>query len=226
MKEKILALLIAKFAGVRKDGLAQLALSLSLQVETDEDATALIEKLDDKKVNDFIKDWRSDIDKEVSESNKKYESNLKKKFNFVEKEKQVNEPPADPPGEQAPEWAKALIEQNKAMQDRVNLIEIGKVKESRLAQIKSKLDGLPESFKTQKLKDFGRMQFENDEDYNQYLTEFDTDIKAFNQELIDKGLSGHSKPLFGKETDGVSSAVNDYLKEKKEGDSNLDGKKI
>lgn len=41
MKEKILALLLTAFAGVRKDGLTQLARVISLQVANEEEAKAL-----------------------------------------------------------------------------------------------------------------------------------------------------------------------------------------
>ena len=39
MKEKLLALLQTKFAGVRKDGLNQLATIMALTVTTEEEAT-------------------------------------------------------------------------------------------------------------------------------------------------------------------------------------------
>ena len=90
--QQILALLQAKFAGVRKDGLAQLARMIALQVTSQEEAQSLIDKLDVEKVNETVKEYRKDVDKEVSEANKTYEGNLKKKFKFVELE---NPTPAD-----------------------------------------------------------------------------------------------------------------------------------
>ena len=92
--QQILALLQAKFAGVRKDGLAQLARMIALQVTSQEEAQALIDKLDVEKVTETVKDYRKDVDKEVSEANKTYEGNLKKKFKFVELDDQT---PADDP---------------------------------------------------------------------------------------------------------------------------------
>lgn len=76
--QQILALLQAKFAGVRKDGLAQLARMIALQVTSQEEAQALIDKLDVEKVTETVKDYRKDVDKEVSEANKTYEGNLKR----------------------------------------------------------------------------------------------------------------------------------------------------
>ena len=43
MKEKILALLMAKFPGVRKDGLNQVARMMALHVATEDDAKQFVE---------------------------------------------------------------------------------------------------------------------------------------------------------------------------------------
>ena len=231
MKEKILALLIAKFSGVRKDGLAQLAASLSLQIDKEEEATALIEKMTTDKVDNFIKDWRKDVDKEVSEANKTYEGNLKKKYDLVEKKDPDpgNDPKPADPKDDTPAWAKALIDQNKAMAERLNAFEGQQTAETRLQQLQGKFKdkNLPESFTSQKMKDFKRMNFENDEAFAEYLGELDTDITEFSQELADKGLSGQTKPFLGsKNQDGVSSAVASFVASKSDQGKVLTGKEI
>ena len=58
MKKTILALLVAKFQGVRKDGLSVMAGILALQAATEEEAKTLVDKLTDAQVNEFIKDYR------------------------------------------------------------------------------------------------------------------------------------------------------------------------
>lgn len=227
MKEKILALLIAKFSGVRKDGLAQLAASLTLQAADETEATALIEKLTDDKVNNFVKDWRKDVDKEVSDANKTYKKTIEEKFDLVEKkadEKKAEDQKSDEP----PAWAKALIEQNKTLSEKLSSFEGAKTTETRLQQLQSKFaeKNLPESFIAQKLKDFKRMNFESEESFTEYLTEVETDITTFNQELADKGLVGQGRPVFGsKNKEGVSSGVADYLQSKSDNNS-LGGKEI
>ena len=230
MKEKILALLTTKFAGVRKDGLARLAQTLALQVENETEAGALVEKLTAERVNEFVTDYRKDVDKEVSDANKTYEGNLKKKFDFVEKKTEDDDPAKKSKtgdDDTTPAWAKALIDQNKAMAERLNAFETGKITETRLQSLEGKLKDLPDSFKNQKLKDFKRMNFESDDAFNEYLTEVETDITALNQELADKGLSGQSKPMFSqKNTDGVSSAVSQYVAAKTEQAKALTGKEV
>ena len=79
MKKEILALLTAKFAGVRKDGLEHLARVLALQATTEEEAAALVEKLTDTMVNNFVKEYRSDVDRETTLARKTIEENLRKK---------------------------------------------------------------------------------------------------------------------------------------------------
>ena len=226
MKDKILALLVAKFAGVRKDGLAQLAGSLSLQAETDEEATALIEKLTAEKVDNFVKDWRKDVDKEVSSSTKTFENTLKEKYDLVEKK----EPDPNPdPNKQdiAAIVAEAVAKAVNPLQAQLANFKGAEVTKTRLQTLESKLKDVPESFKAQKLKDFGRMSFDTDEAFEEYLTETEADITAFNQELADKGLANHGKPFMGGQNkDGVSSAVADFLESKKDGAKSLGGKEL
>ena len=228
MKEKILALLIAKFAGVRKDGLAQMASVLSLQVDKDEEATALVEKLTSEKVNDFVKEWRSNVDKEVSDGTKTHEATLKKKYDFVEK-KDPKEPGNTDPSKQADPNDIAAIVANAVkaavdpLQKDLAAMKGEKLTASRQQQFENKLGVLPSdnqlaaNFKNQRLKDFKRMNFESDEAFAEYLTEVETDIAALNQELANSNLAGHGKPIFGKkEADGVSSQVKTFIASKKE----------
>lgn len=78
--QQILALLIAKFSGVRKDGLEQMARTLALQCTNEDEAKTLVEKITDAQANDFVKEYRKVVDKEVSEAGKTLETNLKKKL--------------------------------------------------------------------------------------------------------------------------------------------------
>lgn len=233
MKEKILALLIAKFSGVRKDGLAQLAASVSLQIEKEEDATAFIEKLTAEKVDAFVKDWRIDVDKEVSVANKTHETNLKKKFDFVDKKSDGEDPGKNSQSktnddEEAPSWAKKIIDQNKTLADKITAFESEKVSGTRLQQLEAKFKEVPDAYKAQRIADaklfIGTM---DDAAFAEYLARTETDVTAFNQELANKGLAGHGKPMFGKTgNDGVSAGVNSYIATKEDKNNPLTGKEV
>jgi len=234
MKEKILALLLAKFAGVRKDGLAQLAASLTLQAADETEATALVDKITADKVNDFVKDWRKDVDKEVSEGNKTYKKTLEEKFDLIEK-KHTDTKPADPkPGDDiATIVANAVKAAVEPLQQRLSSFEGSKITETRLQAIEGKFAVLPsdskiaEAFKSQKLKDFKRMNFESDDAFNEYLNEVDTDITGLTQEIADSGLLSHSKPLFSQQNkEGVSSAVASFIADTTSDKKPLSGKEI
>lgn len=200
MKEKILALLTAKFAGVRKDGLARLAGALALNATTEDEAGALVEKLTAEAVTGYITDYRKDVDTEVSTATKTHETTLKKKYNIVDKDPEPGKAPANSSDdeEKAPAWAKALIEQNKQLAEKVAAFEGSKKTETRLQQLESKLTNVPAAIKAKALKDFKRMTFETEEAFAEYLTEVDTDITALNQELAERGFESQSAPVFGK----------------------------
>lgn len=239
MKAKILALLIAKFSGVRKDGLAQLAGSLSLQATTDAEAQALVDKVNEQQVTDFVKDWRAEVDKEINTATSTHETNLKKKFDFVEKKTGDPNPNPEPkPGNGDPKEVAKMITDAvtaavKPIQEKLTSLEAGKVNETRKQSLEALIKGdkykdVPEQTKNRILKDFGRMSFEKDEDFDTYLTETGTDLDALNQEIADSGLSQHSRPAFGQKVnkEGVSTATQSYIESSKTEGSQFEGKKI
>lgn len=233
MKEIIFALLIAKFAGVRKDGLAQLATAMSIQAADETEATALVEKITADKVESFVKDWRKDVDKEVSEGNKTFEANMKKKFDLVEKKD--SDPGKDPDpnkGQNQNDIAAIVAQAVKAaidpLQQELSSFKGQKISETRLQQIESKFKDVPESYKAQRLADAKMLIGSMDETaFAEYSTRLDSDITAFNQELANKGLAGQGKPNFGaKDQNGVSTATAAFIASKAEEGKALAGKDI
>ena len=155
MKKTILALLVAKFQGARKDGLNVLAGILALQASTEDEAKALVEKITDAQVNEFIKDYRKDVDKEVSESNKTFETNLRKKYDFKEKEVEPGNDPSKNPKDIAAIVKEAVAEAVKPFEEKLSSYETKSIAETRLAALNEKLNGCKdETFKAQTLKDF------------------------------------------------------------------------
>lgn len=230
--QQILALLTAKFSGVRKDGLEHLARTLALQCANEEEAKNLIEKITDAQVNDFVKEYRKVVDREVSEAGKTLETNLKKKFDFVEK-KTDPEPGgggADPkPDDIATIVANAVAGAVKPLQDRLEKYEQGEVGKSRLQALQDKLSACKdETFKAQTLKDFGRMRFDDDNAFNEYLTEKEADIKIANQSVANAKLSQSAvAPMLAQKSEnGVSKAVSDFIASQKPDANALSGKEV
>lgn len=233
MRETILALLIAKFSGVRKDGLMALARSLALQCSTDDEAKNLVNKITDAQVNEFVKDYRADVDKEVSESNKTFETNLKKKFDFVEKQtepggKQTQKQNTDP-NNIAELIKSAVADAVKPFQEELSGYKLANIEKSRLQSLSEKLASCKdENFKNQTLKDFARMKFDTDDDFNEYLAEKVKDIATANQNKADVelGNSGGS-PLFAqKEESGISKGVAEFIKSQSPENNSFAGKEV
>lgn len=229
MKKTILALLVAKFQGARKDGLNVLAGILALQASTEDEAKALVEKITDAQVNEFIKDYRKDVDKEVSESNKTFETNLRKKYDFKEKEVEPGNDPSKNPNDIAEIVKAAVAAAVKPFEEKLSGYETKNIAETRLAALNEKLNGCKdETFKAQTLKDFARMSFATDDDFTQYLNDKAADIETANQNVANAALGGASgKPMFAqKNEDGISKGVADYVASQKPEANAFTGKEV
>ena len=226
MFKTILALLIAAFgdvSGVRKDGLTNLARGLSLQVTNDEEAKAIVDKLTEAQVIGFCRGYRQDVDKEVTESNKTLEANIRKKFNI--KDDTNTEPGGDGDGkDDIAAIVKAAVDAALApMKETIDGFKAKEVGKTRLQALEDALkECKDENFKAQTLKDFGRMSFASDDDFNEYLSGKTADAKAANQRVADDALRDGGAPLFSqKEAEtGVSKGVTEFIKSQSpEGDA-------
>lgn len=229
--EQFLALLNAKFlgSGVRKDGLAQMAKSLLLNVTTEEEAQALVEKLTETQVTDFVKDWRAEVDREVAGGIETY-----KKKNPPKKEEGGAEPPTPPtpptdPTDIAAIVAQAVAAQLKPLQDEIGNYKKADVSKNRRAALEDKLKEAPEKFKSKILKDYDRMNFETEETFTEYLTETEADLTEFTQDLANQGLGRFPRPGVGgndKPSD-VPADVAGFIKaQSPESATNLGGKDV
>lgn len=236
MYKILLALLVAKFQGVRKDGLDAMARGLALHCKSEDDAKTLVDELDKAQVDEFVKDYRAGVDKEVSDGVKTNETKLRSKYNFIEKTKV--EPGDDGDGDDGKDKNKddiaaqikaavdAALSPLKTQLDSFNAAEVSK---ARLAKLNEKLATCKDdAFKAKALKDYSRMQFDNDDAFNEYITETETDINNANQRVANEALGGHGAPMFNaKDNDGVSKAVADYVAENKpDGKASFTGKEL
>ena len=191
MKEKILALLIAKFSGVRKDGLQQLARSMALQAADEAAAQALVDAISDTQVTEFVKDWRAEVDSETTKAIKANEDKLKSKFNFVEKKGE----PTPPAPDDAPAWAKTIIDDNKTLKEELAALKSGKTTDVRKTKLEEALKDAAPKFKETIVRQFGRMSFATDEEFDAFVAETQTDAKEFVQQSANSGLGAHGKPF-------------------------------
>ena len=87
-----------------------------------------------------------------------------------------------------PAWAKALREQINAQSQELAALRAEKTSTSRRERL-SNLVKDTGSYGERVLKSFSRMQFENEDAFDEYLTEVQEDLKSYNQERANDGLS-------------------------------------
>ena len=93
----------------------------------------------------------------------------------------------------APAWAKGLVETVETLRGEIATLKGEKVATSR----KSKLAELLKdsgSYGNRILKSFDRMKFETDDEFDDFYSEVEEDLKAYNQERADAGLANLSNP--------------------------------
>jgi hypothetical protein len=232
--EQILALLMAKFSGVRKDGLEQLAKAIRLNATTTEEAQALVDKYTSEQVTEFVNDWRKDVDKEVGNGVKTAETNFKKKYNITDEPNPADTPtPKDEvkdPADIASLIKSAVADAVKPFQEKLNVFETGNLENTRKEALNGKLANAPEEFKNRVLRDYGRMKFDTDEAFTEFLTDTEKDLTDYTQEASNQSLSAFGRPVKAstESANEVSSGAAAYIAEKAgtEGDSGLGGKAV
>lgn len=141
-------------------------------------ANRLVE--DARKKNDDDEPDDDDDDDEPIQKGKRQPGSKSNKTNKDEKD-------------DAPSWAKGLVESVETLRGEIATLKSEKVATSR----KSKLAELLKdsgSYGNRILKIFDRMKFETDEEFEDFYSEVEEDLKAYNQERADAGLATLGNP--------------------------------
>lgn len=93
-----------------------------------------------------------------------------------------------------PDWFRKYREQQ---EQRLQQLENAKISESRRERFEKSLSGLLPKQKEDRLKDFDRMAFKDEEDFLNYLEDKSAMVSEINQELANEGLSKMSAPPAG-----------------------------
>ena len=93
----------------------------------------------------------------------------------------------------APEWAKGLVQTVQTLNDEIAALKGEKVTTTRREKLETLLKDAG-TFGTRTLKAFNKMKFENDEEFEEFYSEVEEDLKSYNQERADAGLSSLGNP--------------------------------
>ncbi|MNY44137.1 hypothetical protein D3C86_1791390 [compost metagenome] len=107
----------------------------------------------------------------------------------AEKEAEGKDPIEDT---EMPAWAKALVTSTQALAKGLESIQGEKLTNTRRQQYEKALEGTSDAFKAKALKDFGKMKFETDEEFTEFLTDTETDAADFIQEVSNNGLTNQN----------------------------------
>lgn len=93
----------------------------------------------------------------------------------------------------APEWARGLVQTVQTLNDEIAALKGEKVVTTRREKLESLLKDAG-TFGARTLKSFNKMKFENDEEFEEFYSEVEEDLKSYNQERADAGLSSLGNP--------------------------------
>lgn len=235
MKKKLLELLEAKFPGARKDGLQQLANSLSLTVTTEDEATAVVGKITADQVADYIKEWRRVADAENSAAAQTRENNIREKYDLTEKGQQQQQQQQQQQTQQVQNVSaqdiqkmieEAVTKATQGLQSTVATMQATDIAKARREKIEALFGkDTPETYKKTVLAGFEGRTFKDDADFDAFAELTKNNHAAFMQDMADRSLRGEKPLLGGTNKDGVSNAVESYVKTKTEQTGNdLGGK--
>ncbi len=219
LKRFIFDSLKTKFEGISDKVLNRIAAKLAKTAKTEEEATTAVEELTLQQVIDSYSDSR------VTEAQEKAIGSYEKKHGLKDgkriKPEDADDADMDDLGEgdddndvvvNAPKGGKgngkgdetqtllkALIKSNQAMMKEIASIKGEKIADTRKSRLTDLLKDAPEKLKNRYEKDFSRMNFETDDDFEEWLEDITPDIEDISSSIVAKeGVVG--KPKSGGKT--------------------------
>lgn len=213
--ENLISLLGQKFPQARKDGLKHLAHLLALQVTQETEIQALVEKISEEKVTEFIKEWRKEVDGEVTKSTKSFEENLRAKYDLNPKQpNQLN--PKTESNDVATLIAQAVKSAVEPLQTELASLKISKEIQTRKQTLETALKDIPQGLKQFALNQFERMKFDTDEDFTAFVTQTQNELKKAQQEAVSSAVGGFPRPVnssFQSSQEKIKGEIEQWAKE-------------
>lgn len=219
MKKQIFEALKTKFAGVQDAILDRVATKLAKTVLKEEDVAAAVEGVTLQQVID------GEADRRATEATQSAVTNYEKKHGLKDGQKvaeggEANKQIEPKPNDDTPAWAKALIDSQKQLAEKLASIEGEKVVTTRKQKLETIINKLPENLR----KPYLRIPLKDmtDEAFETLTSEITTEVEGLATEVSTKGA------VFGRPMAGKSININNADKEasKEEVDAIVGGMKI
>lgn len=180
MKKQILESLRTKFEGVSDAILSRVAEKLSKTTTSESDIESAVEGVTFQSLLESYGDSRA------TEAQQSAVKNYETKYGLKNGEKVQTEPKDEPKDEpDVPEWAKKLIEDNKAMKAQLDSNAAEKLTAARRAQLDAVVSKLPEKLRAP----YARINVTNlsDEDFQSQLGSITTEVESIASEMKQSG---------------------------------------
>ena len=224
IKRFILDSLKTKFTGIDEKVLSRIAATAVKTVKNEEEAKTYVEELTLQQVIDSYTDSRTTDAQE--EAVKSYEE----RFGLKDGRKagSTEEPGSEggeggdgdnaengkkggegKGGEKVPDYVKSLFGKIDALTNEVTTLKAGKVADTRKSTLDALLKDAPEKTRNNYTRNFNRMQFKDDADFNEWIEEITPDVEeATESKSASEGVV--SRPKGGAKA-GEDTKVNPYV---------------
>lgn len=209
LRKFILDALKKKFEGVDEKVLNRIARNAAKTVKSEDEATQFVEDYTIQQVIDSYSDSR--VTESISSYEKKHglkdgkpattddepdDVDGNKDPDKDKKGKNDDEPDEDGKGkgkkgnkenDEMPSWARALIDGQTRLNERLDGIEKGKVADARKSRFMEVIKDAPEKFRERAEKKYSRYTFKDDEDFETYLEELAEEVEEVSTTEESKG---------------------------------------
>lgn len=184
MKEKILAYLVAQLQGVSKAYLDGVATEMSKTITEESQIETSITDGVVNAIKYSAGQLQAEGDRRATEATQTAVLNYEKDHNLKDGKPVIpggGTPNPNPKkeGDQVPEWAQKLIDDNKSLNEKLANINSDTITSSRKTKLAEAIAKAPDNYRTRIEKDFARMSFEKDDDFDTYLGEISEEATVF-----------------------------------------------
>ncbi|EJX05274.1 hypothetical protein EVA_06630 [gut metagenome] len=235
MKQKIINALATKFPGVSEKILGRVADKLLKVIKQEDQIDTEVEKVEFQQILESYGDARADEAQKTAVSNYEKKHGLKDGIKLTGEDggndkdngNAKNEPDHDGrndgKGSKAddgqPEWAKGLILELKSVKEELASVKGERTANKRKASLDEILTKAPEKVKERYAKDYQRMTFKDDDDFNAWIEEIKPDIEAIASDWKTKGgVVGRPKGGGGKNEPEINPILAERIKQQSEAD--------
>ena len=192
-EQLILAALQTKFAGVDAKILGRIAKKHAKTATgtTEADAKTIVDGITFQQVLESHADYRATEAQKTAVANYESKHNLRDGKPVEAQQQQTGQKEQNQGGantaqqggqqqteEKVPAWAQQLMNDNKALREELQSYKTERTQNSRLERFREAIKGAPDKVKARYEKDFARLTFKDDADFDSYLEEIAPDITA------------------------------------------------